>query len=181
MAAQDFKGENIRLDGAAAMDRVLREMPKKVARKALNNAVLAGAGVIRKAALANLGGVGGRRAIVTANVRASEHSITRRVGIHKDRWYLSFREFGTKPHIIRNKSRSDAKLLANPETGQIFGSVVEHPGQRQRPFLRPAFDGNAIKAIDVIGKRLGDNIEKEATKLAGRFSKSGLGVKRGRR
>lgn len=181
MAARDFKGANIRLDGAAAMDRVLRELPKKVARKALNNAVLAGAGVIRKAALANLNGVGGRRAIVTANVRQSEFAVTRRVGIHKDKWYLTFREFGTAAHIIRNKSRSDAKVLASRKTGEVFGPVVEHPGQRQRPFLRPAFDNNAVKAIDAIGKRLGDNIEKEATKLAGKFSKSGLGVKRGRR
>lgn len=174
MTARDFKGGNISLEGAAAMDRVLTQMPKKVARKALNNAVLAGAGVIRKAALANLNGVGGRRAIVTAAERVTEHSVTRLIGPHKSKWYLTFREFGTKAHTVKVRRRSDAKVLANPLTGETFGASVEHPGQRAKPFLRPAFDNNINKTFDAIGKRLGENIEKGAAKLAGKFGKSGL-------
>lgn len=35
-----------------------------------------------------------------------------------------------------------------------------------KPFLRPAFDNNAERSLDIIGKELGQRIESEAAKLA---------------
>jgi hypothetical protein len=44
----------------------------------------------------------------------------------------SYVEFGTAPHIIRPVN---AKVLANPKTGQIFGTLVHHPGTKANPFM----------------------------------------------
>jgi hypothetical protein len=41
-------------------------------------------------------------------------------------------EFGSKPHEIGPNAKSALKF------GSVFASVVEHPGTRARPFMRPA-------------------------------------------
>jgi hypothetical protein len=59
------------------------------------------------------------------------------VGNLQARWYpkakyAPFVEFGTAPHIIRPVN---AKVLANVKTGQIFGTLVHHPGTQKNPFM----------------------------------------------
>jgi hypothetical protein len=44
-------------------------------------------------------------------------------------------ELGSAPHTITVRR---AKVLANSETGQVFGKQVRHPGTPAQPFLRPA-------------------------------------------
>jgi hypothetical protein len=46
--------------------------------------------------------------------------------------YAPYVEFGTKPHVITAKN---ARVLANRQTGQIFGKRVNHPGTRPNPFM----------------------------------------------
>ncbi len=50
--------------------------------------------------------------------------------------YSAAVEKGTKPHVIRPVKK---KVLANPETGEIFGKKVNHPGTTAQPFLYPAW------------------------------------------
>jgi hypothetical protein len=56
-------------------------------------------------------------------------------------WYVTvggawiFVEYRTKPHIIRSHGPYP---LRNPETGEVFGPVVHHPGTKAQPFMRPA-------------------------------------------
>jgi hypothetical protein len=59
------------------------------------------------------------------------------VGNLQARWYpkakyAPFVEFGTAPHIIRPVN---AKVLANAKTGEIFGTLVHHPGTKANPFM----------------------------------------------
>lgn len=49
--------------------------------------------------------------------------------------YAGFVTRGTKPHIIRSKGPWP---LRNPETGQVFGRVVRHPGTRPNDYLQRA-------------------------------------------
>jgi hypothetical protein len=44
---------------------------------------------------------------------------------------------GTRPHIIRSKGPWP---LRNPETGQVFGQVVHHPGTTAQPFVQQTAD-----------------------------------------
>lgn len=46
--------------------------------------------------------------------------------------YAPFVEFGTAPHLIRPVN---ARVLANAKTGEIFGTLVHHPGTKANPFM----------------------------------------------
>lgn len=59
------------------------------------------------------------------------------VGTLQARWYprasyAPYVEFGTPPHTIRAVNK---RVLANKETGQIFGTRVNHPGTKANPFM----------------------------------------------
>jgi hypothetical protein len=63
-------------------------------------------------------------------------------------------EFGTAPHIIRAVNK---KVLANTQTGQVFGPVVHHPGTKANPFMerivaasQPEIEGLFGQALDQI-------------------------------
>ena len=49
---------------------------------------------------------------------------------------------GARPHTIRPVNK---KALANRRTGQFFGKLVHHPGQRAQPFLRDAVEQSTQK------------------------------------
>lgn len=44
-------------------------------------------------------------------------------------------EYGSKPHVIEVRRK---RVLANKETGEVFGRKVRHPGTPEQPFMRPA-------------------------------------------
>lgn len=73
-------------------------------------------------------------------------------------------EFGTVAHRIATKKK---RILADGQ-GRFFGRVVNHPGAREKPFLRPAADTTASEVVKVIGNALADGIEREAIKLGKR-------------
>jgi hypothetical protein len=59
------------------------------------------------------------------------------VGNLQARWYpkaqyAPYVEFGTAPHIIKP---INARVLANAKTGEIFGTLVHHPGTKANPFM----------------------------------------------
>lgn len=49
--------------------------------------------------------------------------------------YWADQEYGTDPHVIES---TGPWPLRNPETGQVFGRRVNHPGNAPQPYLRPA-------------------------------------------
>lgn len=56
-----------------------------------------------------------------------------RVKVGTDHWAPT--EYGSDPHVI---TISKKKVLADKETGEIFGRTVHHPGTPEQPFMRPA-------------------------------------------
>jgi hypothetical protein len=87
------------------------------------------------------------------------------VGNYQARWYpkatyAPYVEFGTPPHIIRPVN---AKVLANARTGQIFGTLVHHPGTKPNPFMerivsqaQPDVDALFITALDKINLQISE-------------------------
>jgi HK97 gp10 family phage protein len=70
-------------------------------------------------------------------------------------WMWHFFEYGTSgPYPIKSKK---GKVLG-PKG--IFGKVVIHPGIKPRPFLRPAWDSNINRAIDIFRDVLAAEIKK---------------------
>jgi hypothetical protein len=49
--------------------------------------------------------------------------------------YWADQEYGTDPHVIESTGKWP---LRNKETGEVFGRVVNHPGNEAQPYLRPA-------------------------------------------
>lgn len=68
--------------------------------------------------------------------------------------YAHLVEFGTSPHAIRGRGG----FLA---FAGIVTRVVQHPGAKPRPFLRPAFSAKQQAALSVAAKSLRDDYAKE--------------------
>ena len=62
-------------------------------------------------------------------------------------------ELGTQPHDIKNVV-----------IGNKFYPVIHHPGARKKPFLRPAFNSQKGRALEIILTQIG-------TKLANRLKR----------
>ena len=67
--------------------------------------------------------------------------------------YAHLVEFGTKPHAIRGRGG----FLA---FAGIVTRVVNHPGSRPKPFLRPAFAAKRVEALSVAAKSLREDYAK---------------------
>lgn len=62
-----------------------------------------------------------------------------RVTVGPDVPYASYVEFGTQPHEIRPK-KPDGVLRFKVNGQWVYAKVVNHPGTKAQPFVRPAFD-----------------------------------------
>lgn len=62
-----------------------------------------------------------------------------RIIIGPDTPYASYVEFGTKPHQIKPK-KPGGVLVFNAGGQKVYARVVNHPGTKAQPFVRPAFD-----------------------------------------
>ncbi len=142
--------------GLKELNKRLTKLPEKIERNIMGAAVRAGANEIKSAAVAHLGGK--KTDIVVKKSRAPKGTTKYKIGINAKKWYLKFKEFGTKPHVIKSKKG----FLTNGSV--VFGRVIDHPGQPARPFLRPAFDENTRRAIDAMKKKIAQRLEKEAAK-----------------
>jgi|LGOV01.1.fsa_nt_gb HK97 gp10 family phage protein len=142
--------------GLKELNKRLTKLPERIERNIMSAAVRAGANEIKKAAVANLGGK--KSDIVVKKSRAPKGTTKYKVGINAKKFYLYFKEFGTKPHVIKNKKG----LLTNGSV--VFGRIIDHPGQPAKPFLRPAFDENTLGAITAMAKKIKQRLEKEAAK-----------------
>jgi hypothetical protein len=172
----------ISLQGFDELARCLDELPDRIGKKLLKDGVVEGAKVIAFFAEKNLHlahpciGIEVKR---TGSLNAPKVWI----GPLKRRWYLIFREFGTKEYDIsagtNKKKSSGKKVLA--ETGSIsaglaefkgirgyfegvrtFGTKAKIPPRPAKPFLRPAFDMAREMAIYAMGNFLGPRIAEEA-------------------
>jgi hypothetical protein len=73
------------------------------------------------------------------------------VGNLMARWYpkasyAPYVEFGTAPHEIRPVNK---RVLANAQTGTIYGTLVHHPGTKANPFMERIV-ASAQPDIDVL-------------------------------
>lgn len=157
--------------------RVVRGLPEAMRKRVYSGAAAAGAQVIRKEALANLGDLADRKAVITQKQRKSRVGaiVSYAIAVPKERWWLVFREFGRGPVTPKK-----AEVLAMEIDGEtVFAkSAAALPA---KPFLRPAFDSHSRLALDKVAERLIKGLARETKKLVGSFAKSGLGRRRRRR
>lgn len=144
----------ITLHGFDQLERNLKRVGNEAAGKILTKGVRAGMNVIRKEARARVpnhehAGVQLHKEIKTRISRRERHGIRGAIFVSNKAWWARFIEFGTVTHRIRAKSNG---VLAGE--GEVFGTEVAHPGQRQHPFLRPAADAKGKAAISAMGRKM---------------------------
>lgn len=162
--------------GFREFEDLLKQLPKRVARKVMAGALRKAAAPIRDSARANV-------PVETGEMRKSIKIYagkTRRKGrtavfigiVGKKGPLAHLVEYGSKAHLITSKSK---RTLADASTGHFFGKTVKHPGTPSRPFMRPALDTNADKAISIMKVEIGNGIIREAELLvkAGRVINGG--------
>jgi HK97 gp10 family phage protein len=74
-------------------------------------------------------------------------------------YYAHMVEFGTARHWIKPLNRKSLFLAG------LFKEAVDHPGAKKKPFMRPAIDGQADGAVDVMADYVRERIPKEVAKL----------------
>jgi HK97 gp10 family phage protein len=138
------------ITGASEINKVLKQLPDRTQKRQLQAAARKGANVIRDAAVA--------RAPFGTEQAAGKY------GHLRD---------NIKVTAARGNNASSVRVVIN--TGKAFwGNFLEF-GTRfisARPFMRPALDETAGKAIGEVGKALGKGVEKEAAILAGPYAKA---------
>ncbi len=159
MATEDvcMAGEITTVDvkGLKELDEFLKNLPKHLQRKALAQANLAGAAVIRD------------EAKLRAPVRADARAI--RVGKNSTKATLpGFLKASIRAWRLKKGSTSTVSHAVGVSGKAYYGKFIEF-GTRHisaRPFLRPALDAAYLRAIDAVGKVLKQKIEREIAKQA---------------
>jgi HK97 gp10 family phage protein len=185
MATFNFEGTTHRIEGLAELRQVLRQLPDKIQKKALDRAVRGAAKITRDEAM-RLAPVRGRTTSMEVGSGASPVTIeTQRRGEarfirnqrKKGRWSALFRLPGyLRRHIAVRRVRTGPEMAlftVGPTRSAFYGMFLEF-GTRKisaRPFLRPAWDATKERVLENIKRRLAEAVRIEAEKLAGTYNK----------
>ena len=157
-----FLGDYImeeRVLGLQEVNKKLEQIPVKLQKKLIRQALRKGVNIFRDAARQVVPKKTGklRRAIKSASAKSSKDQIGMKVGIdYKIARYGTVVEFGSRPHEIKAKK---GKLLSNKS--DIFGRSVKHPGQKPSLFMKSAYEGASGKAIKAFEDEMKTNFDLE--------------------
>lgn len=158
-----------KIDGAKELDELLKQLPANVARRVSANALRAAGRDMRdemkRMVPVKTGALKRSIKVITAKSDKRDERNVKVGVIGKETPLAHLVEFGSAAHKIATKTK---RVLFDAGSGTFFGRTVSHPGTPARPFIRPAADAQASKAVDTIGKVLADGIEREALKLGKR-------------
>lgn len=141
------------IKGLKELDQFLKSLPEQIQRKALAQANLAGAAVIREEAKL--------RAPVRSDARAM------RVGKNSTKATLpGFLRASIRAWRLKKGSTSTVSHAVGVSGKAYYGKFIEFGTKyiAARPFLRPALDAAYLRAIEAVGKVLKVKIEKEIAK-----------------
>lgn len=133
----------LHIEGLAALERALEQLPDKIERNIVRGALRAGSKVFLTEARRRVPKKTGKLAkslrISVRKVRGGLVATTK--AGNKEAFYAHMVEYGTAAHLIK-PINGKALLLA----GANF-EKVRHPGAAAHPFMRPAFDLGARNAV----------------------------------
>lgn len=166
--------EQIKVSGLSELEDALSELPDKLAKGAIRKASRAGAKLFQDAMKSKLtskaygSALTGKRPTLLRGIRISIKAfrggtLVTKIWPAKAVAYLArWIEYGTKPHVIkaRKGGKHAGALFLGGRGVRAFLTQVSHPGQPARPFIRPAFDSQKKRVIDVFVAELRDQIAK---------------------
>lgn len=78
---------------------------------------------------------------------------------YKTAFYAHMVEFGTRRHFIKPATKKSLFFAG------LTKEIIDHPGAKQKPFMRPAYDKNWNTAIETMAEYIRKRIDKEGKKL----------------
>lgn len=158
--------------GLAELDKFLSALPANMQKAAYRQGLTAAARPIRDEARLLAPKKTGKMAksIKTGSPRQNQDgtfSVT--IRLDGDHAFLGlFHEFGVAPHLIARTGTKEGRVAirkAKARTGTIKGGVmkigddfvsgiINHPGHRAHPFMRPALDAKADEAVQAFAAKI---------------------------
>lgn len=152
--------------GLAELQQFLDQLPAKLEKNVLRGAMRAGAKVQMErakqivpveAAGPHAGALRDslriktsvRNGVVKASVSAG----------NKKAYWARWVEFGTAPHFIKPKNRKSLFFAG------LAREVINHPGAKKHPFMRPALDGTVQAAVQAVGAYIRKRLTKEGIQV----------------
>lgn len=152
--------DEVKIDGLDELFKAMQEMPVKLEKKVLRGAMRAGAKVFLDRARAKVPTKTGKlRKSLRISTRVRNGKIEARlIAGNKEAFYPHMVEFGTAAHFIKPKSRKSLFFAG------LAREIVDHPGAKPQPFMRPAFDGGTTDAIEAARAYAARRIDEGALK-----------------
>jgi len=131
--------------GLKELNEFLDTFPEKMQNRAMRGGLRAGMNVVKPIAQANIHSVSGALAKgLKVSTRSRGGTVTASLKATGPHGYVAkFLEYGTAPHMIAAKFGKALQLA----DGKLV-RAVHHPGTWPRPFMRPALDSEAKRAVD---------------------------------
>jgi HK97 gp10 family phage protein len=151
------------LAGAKELEKVLRQLPRKVSIAVLNSALRQGANIVRKEAKARAPMA--RMVYLTKSARLKK---------------IKYGHLKDNIKVTATRHRGGAAQMT-VHTGRAFWGMFLEFGTSKlsaRPWFSVAWEATRQEALDKIGDALGKQIEKAASTLAGPYVKMSKAFKR---
>jgi HK97 gp10 family phage protein len=150
------------LKGGKELFTFLQTLAPKIERNIMRTALRAGAKVFFDEALKNVPVKDGdlkESGRISTRAKHGQVSASVKFG-NKKAWYWHMVELGTAAHTI--KAKNGKSLFFNGSNVQM----VNHPGARAKPFMRPAYDAKSDDAIIAVGRKIGERLTKHGINSA---------------
>jgi len=150
----------LNVKGLSDLNKLLNEFPAKVEGNIMRGAMRAGAKVFEDRAKQLVPVKSGSlRDSIKVRTRSKRGRVSATVSAgDKKAFYAHMVEFGTAQHFIKPKSRKSLFFAG------LAMDVVDHPGAKSKPFMRPALDGGQTEAVNAAADYIRKRIDKEAAK-----------------
>lgn len=181
-------GGAVHVHGLAELQKAMDEFPAKIEQNIMRGALRAGANVIaeearrlvpvqsgqlRESIRVSVRPLPGGR--IVATVKAGDRFKVYKGGValkgapyrtkrssggydYHAPFYAHFVEFGTARHWIKPKNRKSLFIAG------LLREIVDHPGARPRPFMRPALDAKARAAVEAMAEYIRKRLPREFKK-----------------
>ena len=138
----------VHVKGLDDLQKLLDTLPAKLEQNVMRGALRAGMKPVRDAAKSGAAkATGALAAGLRVSVKARAGKVTASLRAAGKHGYLArWVEYGTAAHQIKAKKGSALAI-----GGQMV-KVVDHPGAKAQPFMRPALDGHAQNALMAAGE-----------------------------
>ena len=141
--------ELLNVRGLKELQKFMDQLTPKMEKNIMRGALRAGMNVVKPVAAGNVNKVSGLLAAgLKVGTKGRGKTVTASLKAKGQHAYVAhWVEFGTAAHTIRAKPGSALQLH-----GGVLVQAVEHPGARPHPFMRPALDSQATRAVVAAGE-----------------------------